>query len=192
MARRATPLTMEHIILAILDEGPLHGYELHQRLNHMPGVSKIWNVKQALFYSKLDKLEAGGFIRKAPVQIDDRASARVAFELTSAGKASLMDWISTPVRKARELRQIFLGKLIIARRFGQDAAIELIQKQRQVSQGWYDHLVSDLQAVDAQVMDELIVHTYRLYRDRATLHWLDHLEGQIRKAGAGDEITSYD
>jgi len=29
-------------------------------------------------------------------------------------------------------------------------------------------------------MDDLIVHSYRLYRDRASLHWLDYLEGQIR------------
>lgn len=74
----------------------------------------------------------------------------------------------------------FLGKLIIARRFGQAQALDLIQKQRQICQGWYDHLVSDLPVVNAQAMDDLIVHSYRLYRDRASLHWLDYLEGQIR------------
>ena len=100
-----------------------------------------------------------------------------------------MDWISTPVRKARDIRQVFLGKLIVARRYGQDQALDLIQKQRLVCQGWYNHLVSDLPAVKTQVMDDLIVHSYRLYRDRTTLHWLDYLEGQINRNSEEGELS---
>ena len=190
MPRRATPISIENVILALLDEEPLHGYELHHRISQMPGISKIWNIKQALFYSKLEKLEAGGFIEQANLQTEEGAPARVVFQLTSQGKGSLLDWISTPVRKARDIRQDFLGKLIIARRFGQEQALELIQKQRQICQGWYDHLVSDLPAVNSQAMDDLIVHSYRLYRDRATLHWLDYLEGQIRNNIGEGELSS--
>lgn len=186
MPRRATPFSMEHVILALLDEEPMHGYELHHRLNEMPGISKIWNIKQALFYSKLERLEASGFIEKAHPQNEDGIPARVVLQITDQGKASLMEWIFTPVRKARDLRQIFLGKLIIARRYGQDQAIDLIRKQRQVSQGWYDHLVNDLPEMSTQEMDELIVHSYRLYRDRTTLHWLDYLEKEIRKDAETD------
>ena len=181
MPRRATPLSMEHVILALLDEEPMHGYELHHRLNEMPGISKIWNIKQALFYSKLERLEASGFIEKANPLNEEGTPSRVVLQITEQGKESLMEWISTPVRKARDLRQIFLGKLIIARRYGQDQAIDLIHKQRQVSQSWYDHLVNDLPEMSPQEMDELIVHSYRLYRDRTTLHWLDYLEKEIRK-----------
>lgn len=181
MPRRATPLSMEHVILALLDEEPMHGYELHHRLNEMPGISKIWNIKQALFYSKLERLEASGFIEKANPLNEEGTPSRVVLQITEQGKESLMEWISTPVRKARDLRQIFLGKLIIARRYGQDQAIDLIHKQRQVSQSWYDHLVNDLPEMSTQEMDELIVHSYRLYRDRTTLHWLDYLEKEIRK-----------
>lgn len=186
MPRRATPFSMEHVILALLDEEPMHGYELHHRLNEMPGISKIWNIKQALFYSKLERLEASGFIEKAHPQNEEGIPARVVLQITDQGKASLMEWIFTPVRKARDLRQIFLGKLIIARRYGQDQAIDLIRKQRQVSQGWYDHLVNDLPEMSTQEMDELIVHSYRLYRDRTTLHWLDYLEKEIRKDAETD------
>lgn len=186
MPRRATPFSMEHVILALLDEEPMHGYELHHRLNEMPGISKIWNIKQALFYSKLERLEASGFIEKVHPQNEDGIPSRVVLQITDQGKASLMEWIFTPVRKARDLRQIFLGKLIIARRYGQDQAIDLIRKQRQVSQGWYDHLVNDLPEMSTQEMDELIVHSYRLYRDRTTLHWLDYLEKEIRKDAETD------
>jgi len=180
---------MEYVILAILDEESLHGYELHHRVNELPGISKIWNIKQALFYSKLERLEASGYIEQAHLQQEEGATARVVFQLTAQGKEALMDWISTPVRKARDIRQVFLGKLIIARRYGQNQALDLIQKQRQVCQGWYDHLVSDLPAVKTQVMDDLIVHSYRLYRDRTTLHWLDYLEGQINRNSEEGELS---
>ena len=186
MPRRAAPISIENVILALLNEESLHGYELHHRISQMPGISKIWNIKQALFYSKLERLEASGFIEKAHPQNEEGIPARVVLQITDQGKASLMEWIFTPVRKARDLRQIFLGKLIIARRYGQDQAIDLIRKQRQVSQGWYDHLVNDLPEMSTQEMDELIVHSYRLYRDRTTLHWLDYLEKEIRKDAETD------
>ncbi len=188
MPRRATPISMENVILALLNEQPLHGYELHHRINEMPGISKIWNIKQALFYSKLERLEASGYIEQIHLQQEEGAIPRVVFQLTDQGKESLLEWISTPVRKARDIRLIFLGKLIIARRFGQDQALELIQKQRQVCQGWYDHLVSDLPSVNTQSMDDQIVHSYRLYRDRSTLHWLDYLEGQVKRSAGEAEL----
>ncbi|HZK17629.1 MAG: helix-turn-helix transcriptional regulator [Anaerolineaceae bacterium] len=186
MARRTAPISMEYVIMALLDEEPTHGYELHQRLSQMPGISKIWNVKQALFYSKLERLEASGFIEQDPTQKEEGASGRVVFQLTDKGKQSLLDWISTPVLKARDIRQVFLGKLIVARRFGHEQAIDLIQQQRQVNQGWYDHLLSEMPETSEETMDEFFVHSYRQYRDLATLHWLDYLESQIRKI-AGEE-----
>lgn len=180
MARKALPITMENVILALVDEEPLHGYEIHQRLNNMPGINKIWNIKQALLYSKLDRLESSGFIEPIPDQPDAGLTGRIVFRLTPEGKASLMDWVSTPVRRARHIRQDLLGKLIIARRYGDDYALDLIQKQREVCQAWYDHLLQDLPVTSTQSLDEAIVHSYRLYRDRSILHWLDHLKGQIK------------
>ena len=92
-----------------------------------------------------------------------------------------MKWIATPVPKARDMRQIFLAKLIVARRYGNEAVLELIQKQRQVSQGWYDDLQNDFNNRNEEDVDEFFVTSYRLYRDRATLHWLDYLEKQFRQ-----------
>jgi hypothetical protein len=79
------------------------------------------------------------------------------------------------------MRQIFLGKLIVARRHGNDAMLALIQKQRLVSQIWYDHLIKDFPETSQQDPDDFFVISYRIYRDRATLHWLDYLERQIQQ-----------
>lgn len=179
MPRPATPISLEHIILALLDVEPLYGYELHNRVCEMPGVNKIWNVKQALFYSKLDRLELDGYIEQFSEETEETQS-RIMLRITEAGKSSLMKWIATPVPKPRDMRQIFLAKLIVARRYGNDAVLELIQSQRQVSQAWYDKLVEEFGNRDEEGVDEFFVTSYRLYRDRATLHWLDYLEKYFR------------
>ena len=189
MVRKALPISMENVILALLDEEPLHGYEIHHRMNQMPGINKIWNIKQALLYSKLDRLENSGFIEPLPDQADAELTGRVVFRLTNEGKALIMEWISTPVKKARDIRLVFLGKLIIARRYGINYALDLLQKQRVVCQSWYNHLLQDLPVIPADALDEAIVHSYRLYRDRATLHWLDHLEKQINKIKDDDSLA---
>ncbi len=180
MPRPATPISLEHIILALLDVEPLYGYELHNRICEMPGVNKIWNVKQALFYSKLDRLELDGYIEQFSEESEE-AQSRIMLRITEAGKSSLMKWIATPVPKARDLRQIFLAKLIVARRYGNEAVLELIQKQRQVSLTWYDELVDEFGNRNEDDVDEFFVTSYRLYRDRATLHWLDYLEKYCRQ-----------
>lgn len=186
MARQALPLAMEHSILALLDEEPMHGYEIHQKLNQLAGIDKIWNLKQSLMYSKLERLESSGYIEQTPSTETSTLPARIVFKLTPTGKQSLLDWISSPVQKARDMRMNFLGKLIIARRYGTDQALDLISKQREVCQRWYDHLLKELPENNQENLDELFVHSYRLYRDRATLHWLDYLEEQLKKALGND------
>lgn len=186
MARQALPLAMEHSILALLDEEPMHGYEIHQKLEQMAGIGKIWNLKQSLLYSKLERLESNGYIEQIPSTETSSLPARIVFKLTPTGKQSLLDWISSPVQKARDIRMNFLGKLIIARRYGIDQALDLIKKQCEVCQRWYDHLLKELPENNQENLDELFVHSYRLYRDRATLHWLDYLEEQLKKASGSN------
>lgn len=170
---------MEHIILAILDQEPMHGYELHLRLDKLPGVSKIWNLKQALFYAKLERLEETGYIQRANRPDDAEESSRIVFQLTPAGKKSLMTWITDPVRKARDLQQVFLGKLIVARRYGLHKTLELVRNQRVVCQSWLHHLEVEMPEKTIEQLDEYLVHTFKIHRDHATLSWLDEIESQL-------------
>lgn len=170
---------MEHVILALLDEKPMHGYELHQKLGKLPGISKIWNLKQAFFYARLERLHTYGFIQEHSTQKDGSGPARVVFQLSSPGKRSLTDWITAPVPKARDIQQVFLSKLIIARRYGLRKALELLHNQRIVCQSWLQNLESELPQIKTQDLDEYIVHSYKMNRERSMLNWLDSLEALL-------------
>jgi PadR family transcriptional regulator PadR len=169
--RPTSALTLEHVLLALLDQKPMHGYELYQNVCKMQGISLIWNIKQALLYAILDKLERRGYLSSQQVQ-GEAYPPRNYFHLTSMGKSSLQAWRKTPVRRARDLRQEFLAKLIVARRYGKADALELIHIQEQACQAWYDELQTNIPALDAEHMDAWLVYSFRINRVEGILSWL--------------------
>jgi len=169
--RHSTTLAIEHVLLALLDSRPMHGYELYQELCALPGISLVWNLKQAMLYAILDKLEGNGLL-SSQLARGESYPPRRNFQLTAEGKLALETWIQTPVRRARYLRQEFLAKLIIARRYRQDTARELIRLQEQACHAWLAELETALAALAPDQVDEWIVVSYRIQRLLSALTWL--------------------
>lgn len=178
MPRPASPIATDHVILALLDEGPMHGYEIHQRISTMPGINKIWNIKQGLLYAKLEKLKEAGFLEDAPDHPEANPTRRY-FRLTALGKQELELWVDTPVSRARDIRQEFLAKLIVARGSSPERALNLLRAQRAVCQRWYESLAAQQKPQKESELDDWIVLSYRLFRDEASLRWLDDLESWL-------------
>ena len=176
--RRSADLTLEHVLLALLDQKPMHGYELHRELCEMKGISKIWNIKLSLLYAILDKLEAKGFLSSELVQ-GKTYPPRKYFYLTEIGKSSLQAWYNQPVRVARDLRQEFLAKLIIARRYGKSEILELIHNQEQTCLAWSNDLSANIPSLDKEHVDEWIVYSFRINRVQNALKWLKVCESEI-------------
>jgi len=170
--RRAADLTLEHVLLALLDRAPMHGYELYQELCALKGISLVWNIKQALLYALLDKLEARGLLASELVQ-GDAYPPRNTFHLTAEGRETLRAWYQTPVRRARDFRQEFLAKLIVARRYGKSEALGLIRAQQGACRSWQRDLSATAAAGTA---DEWLVHSFRLERVNGLLAWLGRVE----------------
>jgi DNA-binding PadR family transcriptional regulator len=179
--RHSSALTLEHVLLALLDPKPMHGYELYQELCAMPGISMIWNIKQALLYAILAKLEVRGLLCSQLVQ-GDSYPPRNYFHLTEEGKNSLQAWLKTPVRRARDIRQEFLAKLIVARRYGKSDALELIRIQNQACQSWLAELNSNIPIHNPEHSDEWLVYSFRIIRVNGILEWLKACEMEIERA----------
>jgi DNA-binding PadR family transcriptional regulator len=182
MPRPTSPIATDHVILALLDEKPMHGYEIHQRITSMPGIIKIWSLKQGLLYAKLEKLKETGLLEDAPDHPEANPSRRY-FRLTATGREALNAWIDTPVTRARDIRQEFLAKLIIARKYSLERALTLLKAQREVCWHWHNRLLEQAAPQEESELDDWVVHSYRLFRDEASLHWLDDLEGWLTKLG---------
>jgi len=128
---RSSALSPEYALLGMLRLEPGHGYEVHQRLEQELGA--LWTVHQNQAYNILNRLEAAGFVRGAPVT-GEGTHARRRLRLTPAGRRRFDDWLRSPTGlSVRALRVGFLTRLYFARRLDPELARQVIEGQLAVT-----------------------------------------------------------
>ena len=177
MVRRS--LAIEHALLGLLKQSPLHGYQLHRLLSDPDGLKRVWHLKQAQLYALLGKLEEAGYISGSIQQQASHPPRRV-YRLTKAGQEAFQNWLSSPVSRPRQMRQEFQAKLYFARLEGNEACTRLISIQRQACQEW----LTAQEAIAGQESTgnsyPWLVDQYRLRQIRAMLDWLDLCQEKLR------------
>ena len=166
---------MRFPLLALLAQGPAHGYELKQALEQRFG-TVLPPLNAGQIYTTLSRLERDGLVDDDAVAQNGRPNKRV-YRLTDAGQAELRGWVedSTP---ATRLKDDFFMKLVLARAAGIADPVELIARQR----GAYLQALRELDDVAAQadgdVTAALLIEGAALHLE-ADLKWLDLCEQRI-------------
>lgn len=173
--RQVTELTVEHALLGFLLAGPLHGYELHQRMQDAHKLGLVWRVKQANLYALLSKLETDGLVEAELIPQPARPPKRL-LRLTEAGQKSFMTWLSTPVTHGRDVRIEFLAKLFWAQQTGSAATRHLLARQRDVTRRLLAQVVGELPDDNAAQRYAMLVNEFRCGQLEAMLRWLDVCE----------------
>ncbi len=137
MSRTSQPLSFEFVLLGFLAEQPMHGYDLYKLLNTDPNISQIWQVKQAMLYAMLDKLEDIGFLSSETINQESYPN-RKQYSLTESGLAAFEEWRSSPVDRPRDVHQEFLVRFYFAYRQGRNEARQLLIRQKQTCLAWLD------------------------------------------------------
>ena len=184
--RPSAPLTLEFILLGLLDQQPMHGYDLHRALTSLQGLSLIWSVKQSRLYALLDKLEQSGYLESEMLP-GEAHLLRKQFHLTEAGREALNRWMHSPVQHGREMRQDFLARLYFCKRSDRQAALRLIQEQREVCFSWQVSLekqaipASDAAAGKGDDEFERLVYRFRSAQVKAMLEWLRDCQEEMER-----------
>ena len=173
--RPSIPLTHEYIVLGLLYQHPMHGYDLHKEIASREGIAVIWSVKQSQLYALLDKLETQGLLTSTLVP-GEAHPPRKEFRLTEAGKQALDTWIQNPVHHARQMRQDFLARLYFASLTSPQAAAHLIHKQQAVCRDWLQGLQNRAKDLGEDRYYEQIVYDFRITQITGMLEWLSSLE----------------
>ena len=118
---------MRHPLLALLANGPAHGYELKQALEQQFG-TVLPPLNAGQIYTTLSRLERDDLVQDNAVEQNGRPNKRV-YELTDKGQRELERWLgdATP---ATRLKDDFFMKLVLARAAGIADPLELINRQR--------------------------------------------------------------
>jgi DNA-binding PadR family transcriptional regulator len=157
---------MRYPFLALLADGPAHGYELKLALEQRFG-SVLPPLNAGQVYTTLGRLERDGLVRGSDVPEDTRQKR--VYELTDAGRDALADWVAAPATATR-LRDEFFLKLVLAGLTGIADPRALIERQRRS----YLQALRDLAgaAANGNEAGALLAEGAALHLE-ADLKWLD-------------------
>jgi DNA-binding PadR family transcriptional regulator len=173
----------ENVLLGLLCERPMHGYEIAQMVQADEALRAIWRIERSEIYFLLGKLSKGGLIMESAVE-QAGGPVRVIYAPTDAGRAQFHQWLQTPEAKPRNLRTALLARVYMALRHDPGIAVGLIDAQKRVLDEWLareGQLTSDNEVV-------ALVHRLRRAQVTATLEALDDLRALAlsrRQASAG-------
>jgi len=160
-------------LLALLNEGPLHGYQLKTQFQARTGGALPLNVGQV--YTTLDRLERDGYV--VPVKGDNGDRGQRAFAITSTGRKELGAWLATG-SGGEALRDELLVKVLIVAAADPNAGIEVISTQRTAL---FAKLQAHRRAQPAGDIASELMHDALAARAEANLRWLDRCEERLKE-----------
>lgn len=166
---------MRFPLLALLAEGPAHGYELKQAMEQRFG-SVLPPLNAGQIYTTLSRLQRDGLVEDDAVAQNGRPNKRV-YRLTELGRTELRGWVAEATPAAR-LKDDFFIKLVLARAAGIADPGELIARQR----GAYLQALRELDDVALTTNGDdtaaLLIEGAALHLE-ADLKWLDLCEQRL-------------
>jgi PadR family transcriptional regulator AphA len=122
--------TGEWAVLAIVEEGPTHGFAVARELEPEGEVGRVWSMRRPLVYRTLDVLEDRKLTQTAGTEASTAGPRRTVVEVTAAGREKVRAWLSEPVAHVRDARSELLLKLLFLDRRAL-APDELLERQRE-------------------------------------------------------------
>ncbi|MFI6317934.1 PadR family transcriptional regulator [Nonomuraea sp. NPDC050556] len=164
-------MSIRHGLLALLTQGPRHGYQLRAEFESATGATWPLNIGQV--YTTLGRMERDGLVEQG--EADEQG--RVAYRITEAGRAETKRWFSTPVVQSDRPRDELVIKLALAVTTCPDA-LQLIQTQRAATMRAMQELT---RAKSSGGPAQRLVLDSMIFQAEAEQRWLDHCEAVLRE-----------
>ncbi len=172
MRRRAEELAIgEWAVLALLAEGPTHGFALARALAPDGEVGQVWTIKRPLAYHVIDSLVELGLAARVGTAAGAGGPRRRVVEATPAGRRRVTLWLRRPVAHIRDARSLLMLKLLFLERRDADPG-PLLAAQRArfaVIEGTLEASMSESEGFARTLL------LWRLENVRAALRFLDEL-----------------
>jgi PadR family transcriptional regulator AphA len=134
MPRAREELTAgEWAVLALLSEGPAHGFALARAMAPDGEVGQVWAVRRPLVYRALETLAERRLIKPAGTVPSQSGPQRTILRMTPAGRRAVTDWLGQPVDHVRDARSLLMLKLLFLTRREADPTPLLTAQRAQFS-----------------------------------------------------------
>ena len=174
-------MSIRHGLLALLERGPRHGYQLRAEFDAATGATWPLNVGQV--YTTLDRLERDGFVVQDG---EPDADGRIAYRLTDAGHAEVRSWFTSPVSAKAAPRDELAIKLALAVTTPGVDVVSVVQTQRSAIMTALQELtrLKARAGADGGDLAWSLVLDSLVFRAEAEIRWLDHCEARVARAAA--------
>lgn len=162
-------------LLALLDEGPQHGYQLKTAFEEATG--GVWPLNVGQVYTTLDRLERDGLVL---VAITDDDAAQKTYSITAAGREELGAWwVAVPSDDPPPRDELMLKTLMAIER-GREHALGVITKHRTALTALLQvRRLERRRGADARSLAATLVTDALVVRAEADLRWLDICESRV-------------
>lgn len=175
-------MSVRQALLALLEQGPMYGYQLRAEFEERTGATWPLNVGQV--YTTLARLERDGLVEGRGA--DD--AGHVIYRVTDAGRSEVSAWFTTPVPRTQPPRDELAIKLALAVSTPGVDVGTVIQQQRVATISAlqdYTRLKRSGRAArpaDPADMAWSLVLDSLVFDAEAEVRWLDHCEARLRRA----------
>ncbi|SNS79737.1 DNA-binding transcriptional regulator, PadR family [Geodermatophilus saharensis] len=170
---------LEFAILGLLQQSPMHGYELRKRLAEVLG--GLRSISYGSLYPALKRLHAAGLVttdepdRRAPLPADapplTGRRGKVVYTITAEGKERFAELVSQAGPEAYDDGRLFGVHLAFFRHTAADVRLRILEGRRRTVERQRDGLRSSL----ARTRERLDRYTLELQR-----HGLDSVDREVR------------
>jgi DNA-binding PadR family transcriptional regulator len=169
-------MSVKHGLLAFLERGPMHGYQLRAAFEQAVGGTWPLNIGQV--YTTLSRLERDDLVR--PLQEND--SGQRPYEITDAGRVELATWFATPVGRNDRPRDELAVKLSLALTTPGVDVRAVVQSQRGASmRALQEYTRLKRGAHPPDDLAWLLVLDAMIFQAEAEMRWLDHCEASVAR-----------
>ena len=123
-------MAFQHVILALLEGGPSHGWQMKSRIEAALG-PEYGGLNKGYIYEVIHKMEREGLITSHVEPQAGLRPDRSVHEITEAGREQLTGWLGEPVRPSAGFRDEFVQKVLAASLRGGDELRRFCRVQRQ-------------------------------------------------------------
>ncbi|MCF3105667.1 PadR family transcriptional regulator [Streptomyces roseoverticillatus] len=159
-------MSIGHTLLALLESGPRHGYDLKRAFDSRFGHDRPLHYGQV--YATMSRLLKNGLVEVDGIEHGD-GPERKRYAITDAGITDVGRWLAEPEKPEPYLQSVLYTKVVVALLTGRDAD-SLLDAQRTE----HLRLMRELtrRKVSGDLADQLICD-HALFHLEADLRWLE-------------------
>ena len=173
-------MSIRNGLLALLEGGPMYGYQLRSEFELRTGGAWPLNIGQV--YTTLGRLERDGLVEPSSVDSADREGVQRRYALTDAGHAEVAGWFVTPVERGTPPRDELAIKLALSLTVPGVDVREVVRTQRTATmRTMRDYTRLKLQADGQGDIAWLLVLDSLVFQAEAEIRWLDHCESRLAR-----------